>query len=212
MNDPDLAVEAALASGNSAPDPDSGRARSRASKPPRPSNSSSTRVDRAPVERFVQVTGRGGFCKYYAFDFITAGAEAAVRATGNLHLLAGMEAYAVNRVLPPELALERGVLTEWNTIFPFNVGAVYKVPVGIAEPYVGADAIFVQYYRDAVGSDWAGGARLRAGVDLMFVPNFGLNINLAAGGWSGQNWDLIEQGVQSSGFLPQISGGTVIAF
>lgn len=212
MSDPDLAVEAALANNAGTTEPAQGRRRDRASRPVRSSTSSSTRVQREDTEQFVQVTGRGGFCKYYTFDFITAGAEAAIRVSGNVHLLAGMEAYAVNRVLPPEVALERGVLTEWNTIFPLNAGVVYKVPVGIAEPYVGADAIFVQYYRDAVGSDWAGGARLRAGVDLMFVPNFGLNVNLAAGGWSGQNWELIELGVRSSGFIPQISAGTVIAF
>ncbi len=215
MGDPDLAIEASLASNggaSSAGASDRSSRRDRSSRPQSGRSSSETRIDREPSQKVAQLTARGGFSKYYAFDFVTAGAEAAVRISGNIHLLAGFEAYAVNRVLPPEVAIERGVLTEWNTIFPLNTGIVYKAPIGIVSPYIGGDVIFVQYYRDAIGGDWAGGARLRAGLDLMFAPNVGLNLNLAAGGWSGQNWELIEQGVRSNGFLPQISGGAVVAF
>ncbi len=160
----------------------------------------------------VQFTGRGGFSKYYGFNFVTGGGELGVVATGGLHLVAGFEVFAVRRILPPDLAAETRIYAEWNTIFPANVGLIYKFPIGIAQPYVGADAVFVQYYKDDVGADWAGGARARAGIDLMFVPNFGLNVNVAAGGWYGQNWPLIEQGTGASGFLPQVSGGTVLAF
>ncbi|MCB9697829.1 MAG: hypothetical protein H6738_13690 [Alphaproteobacteria bacterium] len=164
------------------------------------------------VGHTVQVTGRGGFSKYYAFNFVTGGAEIGVAAYRGLHLVAGAEVYAVKRVLPPDLQLETGIYSEWNTIFPLNLGMLYKFPIGIAQPYVGADAIFVQYYKDEIGSDWAGGGRLRGGVDLMFIDNFGLNINVAAGGWFGQNWSLIQQNVGTSGFLPQASGGMVVAF
>jgi hypothetical protein len=83
---------------------------------------------------------------------------------------------------------------------------------GLFQPYVGGDIIFVQYYKDEIGADWAGGARLRTGADVMFVKNFGLNVNLGVGGWTGKNWSLIEAGLQQSGLLPQVSGGTVIAF
>jgi hypothetical protein len=160
----------------------------------------------------VQFTGRGGVSKYYGFNFVTGGGELGIAATGGLHLVAGMEVFAVHRVLPPDIAAETLIYAEWNMIYPANVGFIYKFPVGIAQPYIGADSIFVQYYKDEVGADWAGGARLRGGIDLMFVRNFGININLAAGGWYGQNWPLIEQGTGASGFLPQASGGTVIAF
>ncbi|MCA9494783.1 MAG: hypothetical protein KC621_32870 [Myxococcales bacterium] len=160
----------------------------------------------------VQITGRGGFSKYYAFNFVTGGAELGIAAYRGLHLVAGAEVYAVKRVLPPDLQLETGIYSEWNTIFPLNAGMLYKFSFGMAQPYVGGDAIFVQYYKDDIGSDWAGGARLRGGLDLMFIDNFGLNINVAAGGWFGQNWSLIQQNVGTAGFLPQASGGMVVAF
>ena len=94
-----------------------------------------------------------------------------------------------------------------------NVGLAYKFNTGtIAIPYVGADGIFVQYYKDDVGADWAGGARLRGGVDVMVAKNFGLNVNLAVGGWTGKNWTLIEPRLGNAGLLPQVNAGTVIAF
>jgi hypothetical protein len=160
----------------------------------------------------VQFTVRGGYSKYYDFDFFTGGGEAGVAVAQGLHLVAGVELYAVERVLPTDLQLETGIYSQWNFIFPANLGAIYKFPLGMAQPYVGADTIFVQYYKDEIGSDWAVGARVRAGVDLMLIPNFGFNLNLAAGGWSGQNWGLIEYGVKKAGFLPQVSAGTVLAF
>lgn len=160
----------------------------------------------------LQFTGRGGFSKYYGFNFVTGGGEFGVAAAGGLHVVGGFEVFAVRRILPPDIAAETRIYAEWNMIYPANVGLIYKFPVGIAQPYIGADTIFVQYYKDEVGSDWAGGARARAGVDLMFVRNFGFNVNVAAGGWYGQNWPLIEQGTGAGGFLPQVSGGTVLAF
>jgi hypothetical protein len=184
--------------------------RAGATGPTRSGQSTGTVADR--LGHSVQVTARGGYSKYYGFNFVTGGGELGIAATGGLHLIAGFEVFAVHRVLPPDIAAQELVYAEWNTIYPGNVGFLYKYPVGIAQPYIGADAVFVQYYKDEVGADWAGGARGRAGIDLMFVPNFGININLAAGGWYGQNWPLIEQGTGAGGFLPQASGGTVIAF
>ena len=49
-------------------------------------------------------------------------------------------------------------------------------------------------------------------MDYMVVDSFGLNVNVAAGAWTGQNWGLIEQGVRETGFLPQVSAGAVFAF
>ncbi len=167
---------------------------------------------KARLGHTVQFTARGGFSKYYAFNFVTGGAELGVAAVGGLHLVGGVEVYAVKRVLPPDVQLETGIYSQWNTIFPLNAGLLYKFPIGMAQPYVGADAIFVQYYQDDIGADWAGGGRFRTGVDLMFVDNFGLNVNVAAGAWFGQNWSLIQEDVGNAGFLPQVSAGTVVAF
>jgi hypothetical protein len=160
----------------------------------------------------LQVTVRGGYAKYYAFDFITVGAEVGVPVIAGLNAIAGVEAYNVQRLLPPDLQAETGQFSEWNTIFPLNVGVMYKFLHGIVQPYAGADMIFVQYYSDDIGSDWAAGGRVRAGMDAMIVKNFGVNVNVGFGAWSGKNWGLIEQGVGPSGPLPQISAGTVLAF
>jgi hypothetical protein len=125
----------------------------------------------------------------------------------------GVESYSVQRALPPEFQVPGQPIYTWNTIYPINVGMAYKINTGtIVVPYVGADAIFVQYYKDEIGADWAGGARARGGVDVMLAKNFGLNANLAVGGWTGKNWTLIDATIGNSGLLPQINAGTVIAF
>jgi hypothetical protein len=178
----------------------------------RPSGGSPKTPSDEGISQLFQLTVRGGYSKYYRFNFATFGGEVAFGVTSGLFLVAGMEMYAVQRVLPPELQIETGIYSQWNYIFPGNLGAVYKLPLGIVQPYVGADTIFVQYYRDEIGADWAVGARFRTGADFMVHPNFGFNVNLAAGAWSGQNWSLIEQGVGRTGFLPQISAGSLIAF
>ena len=204
--DPDLAREAADANKPKVVDLDGGE------KGSGRNTGSKAKIERG-VANTMQITARAGYSKYFVFDFATVGGEIAVPVYEGFHLMAGVEGYAVNRVLPPELQLATGIYSEWNTIFPMNVGGMYKfTPGGVFQPYVGGDVIFVQYYKDEIGADWAGGARLRAGTDLMIVKNFGININLAVGGWTGKNWSLIEQGLQPSGLLPQVSGGTVIAF
>jgi len=159
-----------------------------------------------------QVTARGGYSKYYSFDFATAGGELAVRIYQGLLVVGGLEMYAVNRQLTEQEQIETGLSKEWNFIYPLNTGLLYELKFGRWEPYAGVDMIFVQYYRDEIGADWAGGARFRGGTDVMLVDNFGLNVNIAAGFWTGANWIYIEEGLKESGFLPQISGGAVVAF
>lgn len=198
-------------SGSSVADLDDKRSSSSKSSPSRSTSRppSSSDYDGA---QYVQITARGGFSKYFAFDFITAGAEVAVPVASGLHVLAGLEAYSVNRQLPVEIQAATGQITDWDHIFPMNLGLMYKFLGGMAQPYVGADTIFVQYYSDDIGADWAGGARGRVGLDVMFVDNFGVNLNAAVGFWSGGNWHLIDQGVSNTGVLPQVSAGTVLAF
>ncbi|MEZ4322712.1 MAG: hypothetical protein R3F61_34915 [Myxococcota bacterium] len=176
------------------------------------SANSSTTLDRA-TPKTLQLTVRGGYSRYYAFNFITAGAEVGVPLTKGLMAVAGIEAYSVQRELPPAAQVPGQPIYQWNTIYPMNLGLSYKFKTGtMFVPYVGADAIFVQYYKDAVGADWAGGARAKGGVDVMLAKNFGLNANLAVGGWTGKNWTLIEPTIGNSGLLPQINAGTVFAF
>ncbi|MBX2802457.1 MAG: hypothetical protein KTR31_32555 [Myxococcales bacterium] len=193
----------------------------KAAKPARTQRSTSSRVrttrpttdDSDP--RTFQIAGRGGYSNYYTFDFITVGVEASARVVAGLNVIAGVEAYTVNRILPPDVALEQGVANRWDVIFPMNVGLIYDFDLGKAQPYVGADFIFVRYYNDPdpeFGADWAGGGRGRLGLNYMVLDQLGINVNLAAGAWWGANWGIIESGLQPSGFLPQISAGTVVRF
>ncbi len=160
----------------------------------------------------VQIALRGGYSRYFGFNFITAGGELAVSPVKSLYLLGGVEVYSVRRQMPgdPEGLT---VITQWNFIYPVNVGAVYKFGNGIAKPYIGADVIFAPYYYDADNKpSIAVGGRVRGGVDLMVVRNFGFNLNLSAGAWYGKDWSIVQPQVGSAGFLPQVSAGTVIAF
>ena len=165
----------------------------------------------APV-RF-ELTARAGYSPYYNLGFITYGGEAgiAIGQTG-LFVLAGVEAYSVQRDIPEQFQDGSGITTEWNTIFPINTGITYRFLNQNIRPYVGADVIFAQYYVGAQGSSWTVGARGRAGLNLMVAKNFGFNLNAAVGFWQGKNWGIIQQEVKKSGFLPQVSAGTVFAF
>lgn len=159
-------------------------------------------------DRFVQATARGGYCRYGTLGFATGGAEVGIAAFRGLHPIVGIEAYGVKRKLPPDQALEEGVYSRWNWMYPVNVGAIYKVPIGPVEPYAGADAIF-GHIREG---SWAVGGRFRVGLDYMFIRNVGVNVNAALGAWSGKEFANLQTGVETSGFLPQISGGAVVAF
>ena len=162
----------------------------------------------------VNVTVRGGYSTYYKFQFVTGGLEVGVAPLPiPLNFVVGAEVYNVQRTLPPATQVETGQIFEWNQIYPVNLGVLYRIDTGSnLRPYVGADGILVQYYRDDIGGDWAAGPRARGGVDYFFNQNFGVNVNVAAGLWVGQNWPLIEPGVGQSGILPQVSAGAVAAF
>lgn len=169
-------------------------------------------VSAAPRDTLAALTLRGGYSAYGVFDFLTAGGELSVDLAKNVALVGGVEMFAVRRTPPEPLVLAEGVVAQWDFIYPMNVGLLYRIPVEHVSPYVGADFIIARYYHDDIGSDWAGGGRVRAGVTWMAVPYFGLNLNVAAGAWTGGNWSLIEPGLKTTDFLPQISAGTVFAF
>jgi len=174
---------------------------------------SPTRDPAEGPDESVNLSLRGGYSKYYEFDFFTGGGELGLRLGPTpLYVVAGVEAYLVQRNLPPEIQIATGQIYEWNAIYPMNIGMLYRFGSGNVRPYIGADAIMAQYYRDAIGSDWAGGARARTGLDYFFNSTFGVNVNVAVGAWVGQNWPYIEPGVEASGMLPQASAGAILAF
>ena len=164
--------------------------------------------DETAYDHFAQITVRGGYSRYYSFGFLTAGGELSLEVVDELQVVVGAEVYSVRRKLPPEVALRTGIYAEWAQVLPINIGAVYDIPLGRVQPYVGADIIFAKIYE----TSFAAGGRLRGGLDVMIVPNFGVNANLALGAWSGKRWPELEPGIGATGVLPQVSLGTLVAF
>jgi hypothetical protein len=188
----------------------------------RDSERASSRDDSGSLDRdpdgsgdgpIVVIAARGGYARYYDFDFVTAGGEIAVAIAPSVYLLGGVETYSTQRQVPPLLQLEVGKASQWDTIYPFNFGIAYKVGSGRVKPYVGADMILTQYYFDEDNqASWAVGARARAGADFMIASAFGLNLNVSAGFWHGKDWEIVQKDVKSTGILPQVSLGPLLAF
>ena len=180
-------------------------------------SSSSTRVDRdrggskssdAPT---VSLTGRVGYSRFQAFNFVTYGAEIGIHPIDNLVVLGGIEGYSVRRDVPQDLQDQGAPPVVWNSIMPLNIGAAYKFLNDPVRPYVGGDMLIIPgYVQDAQGA--AIGIRVRGGLDIMMSDNFGFNLNGAVGIWSGKEFDQLDDEFSTSALVPQFSAGTVIAF
>lgn len=160
------------------------------------------------------IRARGGYANYYSFHFAAGSFELAVPIvqTG-LYISGGLGVYGVRRALPYELQVQTGQTHSWNVLYPITGGALYKFSVkGVAQPYAGADAVFCQYYKDEVGSEWAIGGRVRGGLDVMVHPNFGLNVDAALGMWSGRAFSFIEPTLKNAGFFPTLGAGVTGKF
>jgi hypothetical protein len=191
--------------------------RRKTKEPKRTSSTRSSTTKRTQRDRpAIQITARGGYCKYFGLNFITYGGEVSLGIGKTpVHAILGMEAYSVNRRLPPELQAQLGRPSAWDTIFPFNAGALYKLDRGgKVIPFFGGDAILGQYYVDPAtnASSWTFGLRARVGADFWLSDLFGIQANGALGYWSGKNWQIIDQGIGNAGLLPQISAGAAFRF
>lgn len=163
------------------------------------------------------VAVRGGYARYGTLDFVTYGAEFDIPVASRWLVLLGVEGASTNRNYTDEeravIATAAGILPEqvqdWNAILPINVGVVYKVPTSSIQPYVGADALVVAY---TAKPDFAFGGRLRGGCDFMLSDTFGFNLDVGLGILSGDQFDLIQAGLAETGFYPEVSGGTMLAF
>ncbi len=79
------------------------------------------------------------------------------------------------------------------------------------KPHVGADMIFIPgYVREA--SSMAFGFRVRGGANFMVSDTFGFNANLTVGFWTGDDFNLVQSDLETSGMAPQLSGGTIFLF
>ena len=192
----------------------SSRSSSRDERPTRVRETGSrARLDERPSmsETKASIALRGGVSRFQDLNFVTYGAEAAFMATPNLAIIAGAEAYSTRRVVPVE-QLEEGQLAEqWNTILPLNAGLQYKFGSSNIRPYVGGGLqIIPGVVKDSGGV--AMGLRARGGADFAVTDVFGFNINVAAGLWSGQQFERIEDGFGTSAMVPQLSAGTIFLF
>jgi hypothetical protein len=159
----------------------------------------------------VSITGRLGYSRFQAFNFVTYGAEIGIHPLDNLVVLGGIEGYSVRRDVPQELQDAGAPPVVWNSIMPINIGAAYKFLNDPIRPYVGGDMLIIPgYVQDANGA--AIGLRIRGGLDYMINTNVGLNVNGALGIWSGKEFDRLDEEFAQSALVPQLSIGTVIAF
>lgn len=159
----------------------------------------------------VGLTARGGTSYYQPRSFVTGGGEAAFTLSRQIVLVAGAEVYMNKVVLPPEEQLETGVYSVWRTMVPTNLGFLYKPSWGRVQPYGGLDVITAVTTLEPDSRLRAWGGRVRAGVDVLAVENFGMNLNLAFGAWASPKGDPAEPWTTRSGLLPQASAGVFLA-
>jgi hypothetical protein len=159
-----------------------------------------------------------GFTQFQALSFLTYGGEIVLRPITHLAFVVGAHAYSVHRNIPGELVASGQPTTTWNTIFPVNLGVQYRLRAAKLEPYVGADGILIPGYVRAAtatqdtGSNLAGGGRLRVGIDYKLGAAIALNADLGVAYLSGENFQYVEDGMDTAGVAPQISAGTVFLF
>jgi hypothetical protein len=183
------------------------------------------RAERTPSDFAPQINLRGGVASYHDYTFITVGGEFFYPVHENIMVAVGIETYSVNREIPIDLQPLVMKISEWNTLFPLNLGAIYKLDRGNMKPYAGAEIITVNYFDGEARtvdsqtpidkSWWATGLRARIGVDYFVSDRFGFNVNLAYGGWRGDAWGAVassNETIGDSGAVPQFSAGTVISF
>ncbi|MDP2309749.1 MAG: hypothetical protein Q8P18_27260 [Pseudomonadota bacterium] len=180
---------------------------------------SSTRIEKEDAKPGIGLAVRGGYSRYFEFNFVTYGAELAIPVAPTVQIIAGIEGFSTQRQysenVVSQLAIEQGVdeseinPNPWQTILPINFGVLYKSSKNAVRPYGGLDLTLTPYTKTF---DLALGARGRAGADFMVADNFGLNLNLSVGIIWGEKLDQMQKDVEDVGVIPQISAGTVFQF
>jgi hypothetical protein len=158
----------------------------------------------------VTLTPHMGYSYFQSFHFLTYGAELGVLPTENLQILAGIDVYSTRRAVPIELQEQGYPPYTWNSILPFNFGAVYKFS-GKVRPYVGGDVLLIPGLVQGEGG-LGTGLRVRGGVDIYFTDNLGINFNAAAGFLAGKSLEAVNPEAGTSGLTPQVTTGIVLAF
>lgn len=175
--------------------------------------------DKSHIQATASIMGKVGASNFQGMSFVTYGGEIGVHLSDWVALTIAGEGYATQQETP--ILDDNGIPTDeliqqWRVILPLGVGVLAHFPGKIAKPYAGAELQIIPSYVET-GSGMAYGLRGRAGSNFMLTDNFGFNLNLAAGFWSGQQFTYIEDQetgspLLSTGFLPQLSVGTLITF
>ncbi|MEC8425077.1 MAG: hypothetical protein VX000_14935, partial [Myxococcota bacterium] len=171
------------------------------------------RLDARPstADMKASIAVRAGYSRFQDLNFVTYGAEASFMATTNLAIVAGAEAYSTLRIVPEEQLDEGQLPQQWNTILPLNAGLQYKFGSSSVRPYIGGGMqVIPGVVKDSGGV--ALGLRARGGADFAITDVFGFNVNVAAGIWSGQQFQQIEDGFGAAAVVPQLSAGTIFLF
>ncbi len=163
--------------------------------------------------RYVSLAARLGTSGFQTLrPFVTYGAELAFPVGDLVRIQAGLEAFSVKRTFPGGLCDDEGTegdivqCTRWNTILPMHVGARYQRSESAVRPYFGADFTFTAYTENF---DFAPGLRGRGGVDFMPSDRVGLNLNAGIGLMHGSKFTEVDKTLSPTGFVWQLSAGTV---
>lgn len=227
--DPDV-IEMELAE-----DADLDRGQSRTASSTRSTTQRNNKSNDSDEWRRLHIQVKGGYTNYGVFNFGTVELEAKVRVSGGLFVHLGGGLNFVRRCVPfdPNEAGREFITPDpvcgdpsldvtTDFIVPVQLGMLYHFKPGKFQPYVGVDGQFAQIYVESVFDEddqlidqipyFTGGARFRAGFDVFFTRNFGLNLDAALGFWMGDGWRLIDPRNPSIGFMPHISGGILVGF
>ena len=171
------------------------------------------------IQATASIMGKVGVSNFQGMDFVTYGGEIGVHLNDWIALTIAGEGYATQQTTP--ILDDNGnptdeLTNQWSVILPLGFGTLVHFPGKIAKPYAGAEVQIIPSYVET-GSGIAYGLRARAGSNFMLTDNFGFNLNLAAGFWSGQQFTEIEDtdtgnNLLATGFLPQLSVGTLVTF
>ncbi|MEL6345863.1 MAG: hypothetical protein AAFV53_22320 [Myxococcota bacterium] len=157
------------------------------------------------------IAARVGASRFQSLNFVTYGFEVAVMPVDRFALVGGVDPHSTRQ-------LAQDGTTSWATIVPINLGMQYIFGPDRIRPYVGADFLFIPGYisvpegTELDGGTTAIGYRARGGIHFIVTDAFALNINVAAGVWQGQDFDVVQSDLNDTGLAPQLSGGTVLRF
>ncbi len=194
--------------------------RSRQSSPSSPSKSNSKATfNKSHLNAKASLLGKMGYSNFQSLNFVTYGGEVGVHVGKSIAIAVGIEGYATKQLTPilDENQNPTDTFTkEWRVILPISTGVVYHFPGKIAKPYAGGDIQVIPGYVEN-GGGMAFGFRARGGSNFMIADNFGINLNLSAGFWSGEQFAYVQSTKTGTffnqlGFVPQFSGGTLILF